>query len=431
MSLDVDLLGVDLVPTVESSPNETGSRRVRSVGMMFAGAICLAYLVIDPPSQDFASGHFRAELANRGVYLWDNLWFGGHPLPGFGIVSPVLGSVFGVVPVALISVLVATWCFALIVERWHETHPGLPDPVVGVVLFACGCGVNLWGGRLTFLPAVMFGSMAMLALATRAKVAAGGVRSPVWSVVTVGSSVARRHPGRRVVRAGRAAAAARDRGGRRGRSDRHADPRVSRRRLVPVHRWQPRAGDGSIGRCRLVWPSRAARSLGSDRLRRRRPRCVRGQVAVGRERGETGLAPRRSRRRTHLEESSSHAGAGDRRRRPDLERASTSRWRSGRRIELRLRATTTRWCRTSAQSRDRSGSRWCRRTRSRTPTRWRCGSAALPVVGKPSSIGSSIPSSTRAGSTTRRITVGCSRTRSRSSRCRSGSCVPRRRTRRR
>jgi hypothetical protein len=143
------------------------SRRVRSVGMVFAVAICLAYLLIDPPSQDFASGHFRSELTSRGAFLWDNLWFGGHPLPGFGIVPPLLGSVFGVVPVAVVSVLVATWCFALIVERWRATGTELPDPAVGVALFACGCGVNLWGGRLTFLPAVMFGTMALLALQRR------------------------------------------------------------------------------------------------------------------------------------------------------------------------------------------------------------------------------------------------------------------------
>ena len=132
--------------------------------MGFAGAVCLAYLLIRPDSQDFASGHFRAQLARRGAYLWNNLWFGGHPLPGFGIVSAVVGGVFGVVPVAVVSVLAATWCFILLVERWHSTNPWLPDPLVGVVLFAFGCGVNLWGGRLTFLPAVMFGSMAVLAL---------------------------------------------------------------------------------------------------------------------------------------------------------------------------------------------------------------------------------------------------------------------------
>ena len=148
------------VPPVD----DTDWRRVRSFAMAAAGMICTTYLVVGPPSQDFASGHFRAQLAGRGVYLWNNLWFAGHPLPGYGVVAPLLGSVFGVVPVALVSVVAATWCFVLVVERWHTTNPVLPDPVVGVVLFAFAAGVNLWGGRLTFLPAVMFGTMAMLAL---------------------------------------------------------------------------------------------------------------------------------------------------------------------------------------------------------------------------------------------------------------------------
>jgi hypothetical protein len=140
------------------------SSRTRSIGMAFAGAICLLYLLIRPPSQDFASGHFRAELASRGVYLWNNWWFGGHSLPGYGVVQPVLGGLIGVVPVAVVSVLGATWCFVLVLERWHVANPRLPDPVVGVVLFAFGCGANLWDGRLTIMPAVVFGAMAMLAL---------------------------------------------------------------------------------------------------------------------------------------------------------------------------------------------------------------------------------------------------------------------------
>ena len=160
MSATVDDAGVGLGPT----PASRDSRRVRFIGMMFAGAICLTYVLVNPASQDFASGHFRAQLASRGVYLWNNLWFGGHPLPGFGVVSPVLGGLIGVVTVAVISVLVATWCFTLVIEHWRSTTAGLPDPVVGVVLFAFGCGANLWGGRLTFLPAVMFGALALLLL---------------------------------------------------------------------------------------------------------------------------------------------------------------------------------------------------------------------------------------------------------------------------
>lgn len=177
--------------------------------MAFAGAICLLYVLLDPPSQDFASGHFRAELARRGVHLWNNLWFGGHPLPGYGVVSPVLGGLLGVVPLSIVSVLVATWCFAVLVERWSTTNRGLPDPVIGVVLFACGCGANLWGGRLTFLPAVMFGSLALLLLQRRRSLllagcaALCGLSSPLGavslSVIMVAAWFARAAPRRLLV----------------------------------------------------------------------------------------------------------------------------------------------------------------------------------------------------------------------------------------
>jgi hypothetical protein len=72
------------------------------------------------------------------------------------------------------------------------------------VLFACGCGVNLWGGRLTFLPAVMFGAMAMLALQRERRwLVAGcaalcGLSSPLGAmslvVMVVGAWFARAAP---------------------------------------------------------------------------------------------------------------------------------------------------------------------------------------------------------------------------------------------
>jgi hypothetical protein len=170
---------------------EPTQARTRMAGMATAGVLCLVYIVLRPPSQDFASGDFRAHLFRRGAYLWNNLWFGGHPLPGYGLVSPMLSGVFGVVPVAVASVLVATWCFTMLVERWWETHPSLPDPVLSVVLFACGCGVNLWGGRLTFGPAVMFGTACVLALQRDRRVlvvlcaALCGLSSPVGALSLV------------------------------------------------------------------------------------------------------------------------------------------------------------------------------------------------------------------------------------------------------
>jgi len=152
------------IPSDPSADAPGGPRRARIAGMATATALGLVYLVVHPASQDYASGDFRARLFRRGGYLWNNLWFGGHPLPGYGIVSPALGAIFGVVPIAIVSLLVSTWCFVLLVERWRTTHPTLPDPTLGVMLFACGCAVNLWGGRLTFGPAVMFGTLCAVAL---------------------------------------------------------------------------------------------------------------------------------------------------------------------------------------------------------------------------------------------------------------------------
>ena len=211
MSAELGGPGAGIAPAPGLPVHEAESRRVRIIGMMFAGAICVSYVVVHPPSQDFASGHFRAQLASRGVHLWNNLWFGGHPLPGFGVVSPVLGGLFGVVPVSVVSVMAATWCFVLLIERWRSTTAGLPDPVVGVVLFAFGCGVDLWGGRLTFLPSVMFGAMALLFLQRRrpwtmaACAALCGLSSPLGalslSVVLAAAWFSRSAPRRLVVTA--------------------------------------------------------------------------------------------------------------------------------------------------------------------------------------------------------------------------------------
>lgn len=176
--------------TALARPERPG-RRLRVGGMVTAGLICAVWMVLRPPSQDFASGDFRARLFDRGTYLWNNLWFGGHPLPGYGMVSPMLSAVFGVVPIAVISVFVSTWCFTLLVERLWETYDGLPDPMLAVVLFACGAGVNLWGGRLTFGPAVMFGTACFLALQRNHRVVAivcaalCGLCSPVGALSLV------------------------------------------------------------------------------------------------------------------------------------------------------------------------------------------------------------------------------------------------------
>ena len=146
----------------------------RIAGVVPAVVISIAYLTLRPASTDFASGDFRARLFREGAYIWDNHWFGGHTLPGYGIVSPMLGRPLGVVPVAIVSLIVASWAFGSIVAHCKRAQPTLPSPTLAAMLFSVGCGLSLWGGRLTFGPAVAFGTLCVVFLQRR---------RAVWSVI--------------------------------------------------------------------------------------------------------------------------------------------------------------------------------------------------------------------------------------------------------
>jgi hypothetical protein len=146
----------------------------RIAGVVPAVVISIAYLILRPASTDFASGDFRARLFREGAYIWDNHWFGGHTLPGYGIVSPMLGRQLGVVPVAIVSLLVSSWAFGSIVAHCKRVQPTLPSPTLAAMLFSVGCGLSLWGGRLTFGPAVAFGTLCVVFLQRR---------RVVWSVI--------------------------------------------------------------------------------------------------------------------------------------------------------------------------------------------------------------------------------------------------------
>jgi hypothetical protein len=197
-----------------------GSTRVapldpRIAGVAPAVVISIAYLTLRPASADFASGDFRARLFREGAYLWDNHWFGGHPLPGYGIVSPMLSRALGVVPVAIVSLIVASWAFGSIIACCQRTQPTLPSPTLAAMLFSVGCGLSLWGGRLTFGPAVAFGTLCVLCLQRRRAVSSVvaallcGMSSPVGAlslaIIVVACWIAEAFPRRLLVFVGVAA----------------------------------------------------------------------------------------------------------------------------------------------------------------------------------------------------------------------------------
>ena len=59
---------------------------------LVAAALGVAYLIVQPDSADHAAQIYRSDLfANQGLVTWDNGWFGGHHLPGYGNLQPVFG----------------------------------------------------------------------------------------------------------------------------------------------------------------------------------------------------------------------------------------------------------------------------------------------------------------------------------------------------
>jgi hypothetical protein len=60
-------------------------RRYGEPGLV-AAALGVAYLIIQPDSADHAAQVFRSGLFDsQGFAAWDNFWFGGHHLPGYGL----------------------------------------------------------------------------------------------------------------------------------------------------------------------------------------------------------------------------------------------------------------------------------------------------------------------------------------------------------
>lgn len=126
---------------------------------LVAVALAVAYLLLAPLTADLAAQEFRAELFEReGLAPWNNLWFGGHHVPGYGILSPALGALIGPRLVGALSAVAAALLFAAIADRrWGERAR------VGILWFAAATSISLFTGRTTFALGVVVALGAALA----------------------------------------------------------------------------------------------------------------------------------------------------------------------------------------------------------------------------------------------------------------------------
>jgi hypothetical protein len=126
-----------------------------------AAAVAIAYLVAAPVSADLGAQAYRAWLfGHAGFALWDNAWYGGHPLPGYSLLFPPLGALLGVRIVGALSVVAAAALFAALVRPVFPARRA----ALGAAWFAAGIGVQLLTGRMAFLLGVAVGLGALLAV---------------------------------------------------------------------------------------------------------------------------------------------------------------------------------------------------------------------------------------------------------------------------
>jgi hypothetical protein len=126
---------------------------------LIAAALAALYLLLQPLTADHAAQEFRAELfARQGLSPWSNLWFGGHHLPGYSLLSPALGALVGPRLVGALAAIAAAILFAAIAKRhWGD------QARAGILWFAVGTSISLFTGRITFGLGVALALAAVLA----------------------------------------------------------------------------------------------------------------------------------------------------------------------------------------------------------------------------------------------------------------------------
>lgn len=130
------------------------------------GAILLAvWLALDPHAPDMAAQAYRVALYEHiGFAVFDEHWYAGHDLPGYGLLFAPLSGLVGMRTLAAGAALVSIVLFEALVLREY----GKRWPVrLGACLFALAAVGDVWSGRLTFALGVTFALACVYALSRR------------------------------------------------------------------------------------------------------------------------------------------------------------------------------------------------------------------------------------------------------------------------
>lgn len=106
------------------------------------GAGCLALAMLHVAGGDDPAHRYRAALAAHGILLWDNYWFSGIQLPSYSLLYPQLAGAVGLLPLAVVSGMVASGLFALLLQTEYGARPARVPALAFSVL---GCTTPLTG----------------------------------------------------------------------------------------------------------------------------------------------------------------------------------------------------------------------------------------------------------------------------------------------
>jgi hypothetical protein len=193
---------------IAARSSHAGERRLplRTIARAPAWAItalgACALLIAAPASSDLATASYRSYLFGRdGFGVWDNAWYGGHHLPAYSLLAPVLGWLIGPRLVAALAMVAAAALFeALIAGRFLRDAER-----AAAIWFALGAAIALLAWRVAFDLGLAVG-LGSLLLAQRGRralalglAAACAVASPVASgflALAAGAWWLARRPGR-------------------------------------------------------------------------------------------------------------------------------------------------------------------------------------------------------------------------------------------
>jgi hypothetical protein len=141
-------------------------RLAQTPAWLIAAVLAAIYLVVDPPSADLAAQTYRTWLfEHAGFVVFDVGWYGGHHNPAYSILFPPLAAVFTPRVVGAVAAVVTAWAFERLVAGPGPRAAAAPAARIAATWFATATMVSLVTGRLTFALGLMFGVLAVLALA--------------------------------------------------------------------------------------------------------------------------------------------------------------------------------------------------------------------------------------------------------------------------